>query len=847
MIAAMKALALAALLLLAICATPAAAATQTLDAGPLTVRVTDEPFALELVDEADGDVLRTVAAPTAPPTDRASRYGPLGFSFDLRQPIVSNAYFGYYIAAEAETVWFHATRVLETRRDGGGLTLTLATNDPLGHRLVATIEPLSSGNVRLSSRIDGPLADRASLSGAAFEHADGERYLGFGERSNAVDQTGQRVISWAEEGPFSAGSYEDELGVVLPGFVFPTGPTTTNFPIPWLVSSRGLGVLIDQTERSYFNLLNERRDAWLAEVEAPRLDLVFVAGPRPADVVRRYSAQAGGRQPKPPPWIFGPWVQPTLEKEPLELARRFRADNVPVSVAQTYTHYLPCGVHRGNEQAERERVASYHRLGFKITTYFNPHVCLEYQPVYDEAARRGLLVKNAAGQPYLLSNPFTADEQVSEVDFTHPEGPAFYAGLLDEALAAGYDGWMEDFGEYTPADSVFHNGQTGETMHNRYPVIYHGASTAHSKKKAPAVFIRSGFHGVQPHARVVWGGDPTEDWSCTDGICAAVHQLLSTGLSGIAYQGSDIGGFHAVVNGRTTDELNARWIQVGAISGVMRTQANGYSVRYSREDRSQVWHEAVYPIWRRWARLRTRLYPYIAGASAQYQRDAMPIARHLSLAFPEDRTAAGRQRELMFGDWLLAAPVLEPDARERKLYLPPGRWIDLWRSVRYVERDGQLLMGRARILKGGREATLPAPLDELPMLARAGALIALAPRDVDTLADDLDAPGVVSLADRARSRELLAFPRGRSEAWFDGDERLVSRESRGRWTLDVRGKRTRTWGIAANLATLERPFRPCSVTAGGKPVRKWRWLAKERVLRAMVKLRSGRVDVRACR
>jgi alpha-glucosidase len=840
-----KALALA-LLALGLLAPAAGAATQRLDTGPLTVRVTDEPFALELVDDADGDVLRTVRPSGASASDRRARYGPLGFSFDLRQPVVSNAYFGYYEAAEAETIWFHATRVTGSRRGEGSLELDLTTNDPLGHRLLLTISSLPQGGVRVESRLEGPLAQQASLSGAAFEHADGERYLGFGERTNAADQTGNPLFSWAEEGPFSSGNYEDELNVVLPGFVFPNGPTTTNFPIPWLVSTRGLGVLIEQTERSYFNLLSERSDAWLAEVESPRLRLAVFAGPRPADVVRRYS-DFTGRQPRPAPWIFGPWFQPTLETEPLELARRFRADDVPVSVAQTYTHYLPCGVHRGNEQAERERVAAYHRLGFKITTYFNPHICLEYQPVYDEAARRGLLVKNQAGQPYVLSNPFTADEQVSEVDFTHPEGPAFYGRLLDEALAAGYDGWMEDFGEYTPVDSVHANGETGRTMHNRYPVEYHCASTAHSRARAPAVYIRSGFHGVQPCARVVWGGDPTEDWSCADGICAAMHQLLSTGLSGIAYQGSDIGGFHAVVNNRTTDELNSRWIEVGAISGVMRTQANGYSIRYSREDRSQVWHEAVYPIWRRWTRLRTRLYPYIAGASAQYQARGMPIARHLALAFPEDGTAARRQRELMFGDWLLAAPVLEPEARTRRVYLPPGRWVDLWRSVRDVERDGQLLMGRARVLSGGREETLPAPLDELPLLARAGALIALAPRDIDTLADDLDAPGVVSLSDRARSRELLAFPRGRSEAWFDGDERLVSREGRGRWTLDIRARRTRSWGLAASLATLERPFRPCAVLVRGRPIRKWRWLAAEGVLRANARLRSGRIEVRACR
>ncbi|MEA2475118.1 MAG: hypothetical protein QOE06_3033 [Thermoleophilaceae bacterium] len=841
----MKAVALAALLL-CLLAAPAHASTHVLDAGALTVRVTDEPFAIELVDRADGDVMRTVAAPAVPATDRRARYGPLGFSFDLRQPVLNNAYFGYYEAAEAETVWFHATRVLAAREAPGRLELDLATDDPLGHRLVLAIQALPEGGARLDSHIEGPLADRASVSGAAFEHAGGERYLGFGERSNSADQTGNRVFSWAEEGPFSGGNYQDDLNVVLPGFVFPNGPTTTNFPIPWLVSTRGFGVLIDQTERSYFNLLSERPDAWLAEVESPRLRLSVFAGPRPADVVRRYSNYAG-RQPRPAPWVFGAWFQPTLEKEPLELARRFRADNVPVSVTQTYTHYLPCGAQRGREQAERDQVAAYHRLGFRITTYFNPHICTSYQPVYDEAAARGLLVKNQAGQPYVLSNPFTADQQISEIDFTHPDGPAFYGRLLDEALAAGYDGWMEDFGEYTPTDSVFANGETGRTMHNRYPVIYHGASTDHTLKRAPAVFIRSGFHGVQPKARVVWGGDPTEDWSCADGICAAVNQLLSTGLSGIAYQGSDIGGFHAIANGRTTDELNSRWIEVGAISGVMRTQANGYSVRYTKEDRSQVWHPAVYPVWKRWTRLRTRLYPYIAGASAEYQRTGMPIARHLSLAFPEDATAARQGHELMFGDWLLAAPVIEPGALTRKLYVPPGQWVDLWRSVRYVERDGQLLMGRARMLAGGREATVPAPLDELPLLARAGALIALAPRDIDTLADGLGAPGVVSLRDRSRSRELLAFPRGSSQARFDGDERLASRERAGSWTLAIRGRRTRTWGVAASFATLERPFRPCSVSAGGAALRKWRWLPKERVLRAMVTGRSVKLVARACR
>src|SRR5690606_25096214 len=102
---------------------------------------------------------------------------------------------------------------------------------------------------------------------------------------------------------------------------------------------------------------------------------------------------------------------------------------------------------------------------------------------------------------------------------------------------------------------------------------------------------------------------PTEDWSCADGLCAALHQALSIGASGVAYWGTDIGGFHALVNPRTSAELNIRWLQLGAVLGVMRTQANGYSLADNRAERSQVWHPDVMPVWRRYARLRTQLFP----------------------------------------------------------------------------------------------------------------------------------------------------------------------------------------------------------------------------------------------
>ena len=113
-----------------------------------------------------------------------------------------------------------------------------------------------------------------------------------------------------------------------------------------------------------------------------------------------------------------------------------------------------------------------------------------------------------------------------------------------QAVEDGKDGWMEDFGEYTPPDSVHANGLPGSQMHNRYPVDYHcaGWSFAQRAPRPIARHIRSGWTGAARCAQVVWGGDPTTAWGF-DGLDSAIKNGLTMGLSGVSIWGSDIGGF----------------------------------------------------------------------------------------------------------------------------------------------------------------------------------------------------------------------------------------------------------------------------------------------------------------
>ena len=162
------------------------------------------------------------------------------------------------------------------------------------------------------------------------------------------------------------------------------------------------------------------------------------------------------------------------------------------------------------------------------------------------------------------------------------------------------------------------------------------------------------------------------------------------------------------------------------------------------------------------------------------------------------------------------------------------------------EADGGLELTGAAVVEGGGDYTVPAPIDELPMLARAGAILPLLPADVDTLSP-YTAPGAISLQDRRNDLRLLAFPRGWSSARIHTGERVVSSEKRRRrWVMRIEGKQRRRYTVEAALGTLRRPFRPCRIRANRRPVR-FTYDRSTSVLRFTATGRRIRIETRACR
>ncbi|HJR19080.1 MAG TPA: TIM-barrel domain-containing protein [Actinomycetota bacterium] len=741
-----------------------AADSLTVQSGSLEVVVEPDPFRVSFRQPGVGAL--EDASPS--PLDLTARYGTLAFAVDVRVQLQPPE-IGYGVFLNVPVRWFHATRIVSHHTEGGALVLDVETDDPLGRMFRVIFAPTGEGVVSVDATLDNTAG--VTATGWSFASQPGERFVGFGERSDAADQTGREVESWNEEGPFSAGAFKPQLDpIVGDRWQGPPPIPGTNYSMPWLLSSRGYGFLADSSYPNRFRLNTDRSDAWNVEIQEPAFRARVFAGPTPADVVRRLG-EATGRQPDPAPWFFGPWYQPAGPNDfRVQLTSLWREWDVPVTVAQTYTHYLPCGSHLANRQAERDRVKLYHDNGYMVTTYVNSFMCNAH-PRFQEGNRNGYFVKTALGTtypvPYLAANLPPDPPYSAVVDFTNPDATAWWQGLITEALDDGYDGWMEDFGEYVPPDAVMHDGRSGLAAHNEYCTMYHRASqelTAPLRGLDFAQFVRCGYTGTAPYARIVWGGDPTTDWSKADGLAAAVSQGLSMGLSGIGFWGTDIGGFHALfTEGQTDAELLIRWLEFGTFNGIMRTQADGYPRPGDDSVRSEVWDDDVRPVWRKYAKLRTQLFPYISAAADEYVATGMPIMRHLALAYPSDPMVwtPEAEYEFLFGPDLLVAPVVEEGATTRTLYLPPGEWLDFWSATTYDEQTGRFdAVPGGPILSGGRVITVEAPLDRIPLFVRAGTCLRLLPPEVDTLAEHGELPGLVHLGDVAGQERTLGFGAG---------------------------------------------------------------------------------------
>ena len=579
--------------------------------------------------------------------------------------------------------------------------------------------------------------------GAASEDED---WFGFGERFDTTSQRGLARYVYVEDGGWSLNHF-DPLRL-------PKGPQLTYVPMPWLISSVGYGLYLNTTFRSNWDLdspvfVEEDQDPlngfrFEVESDSPLLFHLFL-GPSTKDVISQYT-QFTGRSLIPPLFQFGPWNQFSNEFDSTSLEDalvQYVDWDIPISVSIDGIHFFPKGSQRGDPEKYIQRNLFSKSYGVKTTAYFNSMLDTGYYPKYNECVALDLFVKNEDDSVYkfIYKGAARAPFYASLLDFTNPSAVKWYQNQFQHAVDMGFDGWMYDYGEYLSQSTVSYDGRSGHEVHNEYPLLYQrtafdyfmGLDEDPTDDYAPpfVYYVRSGYAGSGQVIWNHWTGDPMCDWSENSGIKAQVKAQLNIGLGGVPFSGSDIGGFVWTIP--PSEELWMRWSQLGAFSGTMHTQTGGTSMFGIPKTHINDSKRGTF-IWRKLAKLRMSLLPYIYNAAHQARFLGLPIMRQHVLDFPSDVIARNKDLQFMFGDSFLIAPVLDEGATEWDVYLPNNqKWIDVSSYLAYDASDGRHRIGYAPSLEGGVDVKVDAPLETIPIFVREGSIVFLYDPTLDTV------------------------------------------------------------------------------------------------------------------
>jgi alpha-D-xyloside xylohydrolase len=389
-----------------------------------------------------------------------------------------------------------------------------------------------------------------------------------------------------------------------------------------------------------------------------------------------------------------------------------------------------------------EMMRSLKEQGVRTCLWIHPYVP-KGSRAHAEGSARGYFVRKPDGSISPPIEGFSGTE-LAAVDFTNPEACKWFESKLQALLDMGVAVFKTDFGEQAPVDAVYHDGRSGLEMHNLYPLLYNRTAFELSKRNFGRGFVwaRSAYAGSQRYP-VQWGGD---SYGSLDQMASQVRGLLSYGMSGVPFCSHDVGGFD--YSPRAFDEptqegfpkdpaVYIRWLQFGVFSSHIR--AHGKQPR-----EPWTYGSEAEEIARRYLSLRYRLLPYIYSEAVKSTRSGLPMVRPMVLEYQEDPNTERLDLQYLFGESFLVVPVVTSSGRYR-VYLPAGDWVNYWTKRRQ---------------RGGRWIDAVAPLDELPLWVKAGAIVPMGP-DMRYVEEKPLDPLTVE----------LYFPRGSAQTVVEDEDR----------------------------------------------------------------------------
>ena len=548
---------------------------------------------------------------------------------------------------------------------------------------------------------------------AMFDSPDDEHYYGLGQQQKGwMDLRDHEIRCWHDYGAIGG---EDVC-------------------VPFMVSSRGYGLVWDNPSKTTVDLGFNGRNVWSSEV-GDRVSYFVIAGQTSDKIYEGYRLLTGVTHLLPRAaygYIQSKAIYATQEQI-LDTAKGYRERNLPLDVVvvdflnMTRQGELDLDPKRWPDPAAMNR--ELHAMDVRTLLSVWPHFAPGTQ-FYNMLQSKGWLIHTPDGKP----DPGHFKNTIGpNIDTTNSDAAKWWWEKIRDRYVKpyGFDYiWLDETEpDIDPAKDVFSIG-SGTRFYNVYPLfhtssVYEGFRQDFGDSRRVMSLARAAYLGAQRNGTVFWSSDIMSTW---DMLKRSIPAGLNFTATGLPYWDTDIAGFfspalpadyHAahkplidgsdvretIGNYEDYPELFVRWFEWGSFQPVMR--AHGERMH------NEVWSygKQAEPILAKYLKLRHELLPYTYSLAYQSYQTGAPYMRALFMDFPGDPKAANIPDEYMYGPALLVAPVSEQGATSRSVYLPAGTdWYNYWTKERY---------------HGGQNISVNAPIDTLPLFVRAGSILPL--------------------------------------------------------------------------------------------------------------------------
>lgn len=725
----------------------------------------------------------TVAVtPITPDIFKVSRipYGEKKFSFPRSQASV--------LSPSSEGVTWFASPTEVTFRSASTI---VKVNRLTGRTIFLNAE----GDTILSEA--GGVDNSGDLKRVSLRNGIAQNLYGGGERGHSLRLNGDTLVMFNRQnyGYVAGDPRISQMGIT----------------VPWFVSDAGYGVLFDDYNRASLSL---GKDSIVYESETPKpLSYYFVNGEGSlAGATSRYT-ELTGRQQLPPFWALG-YITSRYgyhnEQEALGAIDSLKQRDYPVDGIVFDLYWYGKETDMGRLEWNKDQFPDHRRMLDSLNR-MGVHTVLINQPYinkigaidnYNMLSEAGMLVKDFAGNTHDVT---TWVGDAGMFDMSNPATRAWLWNRLKGLTEDGVSGWWGDLGEpeVHPLTIMHANGETASQYHNVYgnewsKTIYDGLRSDFPDMR-PFLMMRGGTAGLQRYSVFPWTTDVSRSWG---GFVPQVALMLNSGLSGLGYMGSDVGGFAVDPAEPYQPELYVRWLQMGAFSPMLRTHAQLKPEPYHYPQ-----HDAII---KDFIKQRYQWLPYNYTLAYENTVEGLPLARPVNFHSEGGTVDANVTDEYLWGSEVLVAPVFKKGARSRKVYFPAGdTWIN-WNKP-------------SQTFAGGTTATVAAPLEEMPMFVKAGSFIPQYMRPIENVSQYDPMFLTVKYFPSKESSSFTMFDDNRLSptSLSDGQYQLTTFTAvpQGRkLEIDIESEGSYKEMPEGRMITLEIPgiARPAQVTVGGE-------------------------------